>query len=198
MAGRHPKGERTVLIVKPDGVKRGLIGEIISRLERRGLKVIALKMIEVSEDHARDHYPNTEPWLRGMGEKTLETYAKYGYDPLKELGTGDALEIGKTVARWNVEFFTSGPVVAMMIEGIHAIDMVRKIVGKTVPALAEMGTIRGDFSVDSPVLANLGKRAIHNVVHASGDPDEAAHEIQHWFKAEEIHGYPRAEEDIMF
>jgi nucleoside-diphosphate kinase len=88
--------------------------------------------------------------------------------------------------------------VAMIVSGIHAIDMVRKLVGKTIPAFAEMGTIRGDYSIDSPVLANDGKRAIRNVVHASGDPDEAKHEIAHWFAPEEIHDYKRAEEDIMF
>lgn len=194
----HPKEERTVVLIKPDGVKRGLMGEIIKRIEMRGLKIIALKMVRPTEEHASSHYPNTEQWLRGMGEKTLETYIKYEKDPVKELGTADSLEIGKMVQKWNVEFLTSGPVVAMMISGIHAIDMVRKIVGKTIPAMAEMGTIRGDFSVDSPVLANAGKRAIHNVVHASGDPSEASHEIEHWFSPEEVHDYKRAEEDIMF
>lgn len=186
------------MLMKPDGVKRGLAGECIKRVEQRGLKIIALKMIRASEEHARLHYPGTERWLRGMGEKTLEIYAKYGKDPVEELGTDDPLKIGESVYRWNTEFLTSGPVVAMVISGIHAIDMVRKIVGKTVPALAEMGTIRGDFSVDSPVSANMGKRAIHNLVHASGDQEEADHEIEHWFSPEEIHDYKRAEEDIMF
>lgn len=190
--------EKTVALVKPDGVKRGLIGEVMKRIESRGLKVIALKMILASREHAHSHYPNTEPWLRGMGEKTLDNYKQYSKDPLKELGTADSLEIGKMVAQWNVDFLTSGPMVAMVVQGIHAVDMVRKIVGKTVPAVAEMGTIRGDFSVDSPTLANAGKRALHNIVHASGDQSEAAHELEHWFKSEEIHEYKRAEEDIMF
>ena len=192
------KEEKTVVLVKPDGVKRGLIGEVIKRFESRGLKVIALKMLMASSEHAHSHYPNTDEWMRGMGEKTLETYKQYDKDPIKELGTKDALEIGKMVAGWNVEFLTSGPMVAMVVQGIHAVDMVRKIVGKTIPAIAEMGTIRGDFSVDSPTLANAGKRAIHNIVHASGDQAEAAHELKHWFKDEEINEYKRAEEDIMF
>lgn len=193
-----PKEEKTILLIKPDGVKRGLIGEVVKRIESRGLKIISLKMIVASRDHAHSHYPNTEEWYRGMGEKTLDNYRQYGKDPLEEIGTNDALEIGKMVAKWNVDFLTSGPMVAVVIQGIHAIDMVRKIVGKTVPAVAEMGTIRGDFSVDSPTLANIGKRAIHNIVHASGTPSEAAHELEHWFKTEEIHEYKRAEEDIMF
>lgn len=198
MTTQNPKEERTVILIKPDGVKRGLIGEVIKRIETRGLKIIALKMVRPTEEHVRTHYPNTEAWVRGMGGKTLETYAKYGKDAIKELGTADSLEIGKMVQKWNVDFLMSGPLVAVLISGIHAIDMVRKIVGKTTPALAEMGTIRGDFSVDSPVLANAGKRAIHNIIHASGDQSEADHEIEHWFAPEEIHDYKRAEEDIMF
>lgn len=195
---KHPKEERTFMLVKPDGVKRGLVGECVRRIEQRGLKIIALKMICATEEHAHGHYPGTDEWMSGMGGKTLETYAKYGKDAQKELGTKDPLEIGKKVYQWNTDFLASGPTVAIVISGIHAIDMVRKIVGKTIPAFAEMGTIRGDFSVDSPVLANAGKRAIHNLVHASGDPKEADHEIEHWFSPEEIHDYKRAEEDIMF
>lgn len=194
----HPKEERTFILIKPDGVKRGLVGECVKRVEQRGLKIIALKMIRADAEHARTHYSGAEDWLRGMGEKTLESYAKYGKDPVKELGTADPVKIGKMIHEWLADFLSSGPVVAMVVSGIHAVDMVRKIVGKTLPAFAEMGTIRGDFSVDSPVLANLDKRAIHNLVHASGDAVEAAHEITHWFSADEIHDYKRAEEDIMF
>lgn len=186
------------MLVKPDGVKRGLVGECIRRIEQRGLKLIALKMIWADDQKAKGHYPGTDGWLAGMGNKTLETYAKYGKNPVEEVGTADPLEIGKKVYEWNVKFLTSGPMVAMIFSGIHAIDMVRKIVGKTIPAFAEMGTIRGDYSVDSPALANEGKRAVHNVVHASGDPSEAEHEIGYWFAPEEIHEYKRAEEDIMF
>lgn len=195
---KDPKQETTVLLVKADGIKRGLIGEVLKRIESRGLKIIGLKMMQVDEKHAYEHYPQTEPWLRGMGEKTLDNYRQYGKDPIKEVGTDDPLEIGKMVSKWNVDFLTSGPLVAVLIKGIHAIGMVRKIVGNTIPAQAEMGTIRGDFSVDSPTLANIGKRAVHNVVHASGDSDEARHELGHWFQDDEIHDYKRAEEDIMF
>ena len=191
-------GEKTVMLVKPDGVKRGLIGECIKRVEQRGLKLIGLKMVIVSKEHARAHYPGTDAWLIGMGNKTLETYAKYNKDPMQELGTNDPLKIGNMIYDWNVELFTSGPVVAMLISGIHAIDMVRKIVGKTIPAFAEMGTIRGHYSVDSPALANEGKRAIRNIVHASGDPVESTHEVKHWFTEKEIHDYSRSEEDVMF
>lgn len=194
----HPKEERTVLLVKPDGVKRGLIGDIIGRIEQRGLKVIALKMIMASREQVKKHYPGTDEWLKGMGEKTLENYRTYGKDPIKEVGTDDPLEIGKKVYQWLEDFMTSGPMVAMLISGLHAIDMIRKICGNTLPSKADMGTIRGDYSIDSPTLANLEKRAIRNIVHASGNSTEAAHEITHWFSEKEIHDYKRAEEDIMF
>lgn len=198
MAMKDLKTERTLLLVKPDGVKRGLIGEVVRRLEQRGLKVIALKMVQPTEEHIMGFLPTSEKWLSGMGNKTLSTYEQYKVDPVKELGTNDALKIGKEIKKWLVDFWMSGPVVAMVVSGIHAIDMARKIVGNTIPSKADMGTIRGDYSVDSPILANMGKRAIHNVVHASGDPEEAIHEVEHWFSPEEIHDYKRAEEDIMF
>ena len=198
MSEHHLKQERTVVLVKPDGVKRGLIGEVIRRLEQRGLKVVAMKMIVASAEQARDHYPNTEAWLTTIGEKSLADYRAMGKDPIAEMGTDDKLAIGKKVSGYNVEFFVSGPLVAMIVEGIDAIAMVRKIVGHTFPSKADTGTIRGDYSVDSPILANADHRAIHNVVHASGDEAEAKHEIQHWFRPEEIHSYKRAEEDIMF
>ena len=194
----EPKEEKTVVIVKPDGVKRGLVGEIISRVERRGLKIIALEMMWPTKDQIDEHYPKDEKWITRIGEKTKANYEKYGYDAKKEMGTDDNKKIGESVREWLLEYMTSGPVVKMVIKGIHAVDMVRKLCGNTVPALSGMGTIRGDFSVDSSVAANRGKRAIHNLIHASETPDEAKHEIEFWFAPEEIHDYKRAEEDIMF
>lgn len=194
----EPKEEKTVVIVKPDGVKRGLVGEIISRVERRGLKIIALEMMWPTKDQIDEHYPKDEKWVTRIGEKTKANYEKYGYDAKKEMGTDDNKKIGESVREWLIEYMTSGPVVKMVIKGIHAVDMVRKLCGNTVPALSEMGTIRGDYSVDSSVAANRGKRAIHNLIHASETLDEAKHEIEFWFAPEEIHDYKRAEEDIMF
>lgn len=195
---KHPKEETTVLIIKPDGVKRGLIGEIISRIEKRGLKIIALQMIWATKDQIDNHYPRDEQWIKRLGEKTLKNYKDFGMDPIKELGTDDPYEIGKMVRGWLIDYMTSGPIVKMVIKGIHAIAMVRKIVGSSMPAEAEMGTIRGDFSVDDATAANRDKRAIHNLVHASENEKEAEHELRFWFAPEEIHDYKRAEEDIMF
>jgi nucleoside-diphosphate kinase len=192
------KQERTFMLVKPDGVKRGLIGEIVDRIERRGLKIIAMKMILPTREMARDHYPAPDEWCKLVGEKTLESYVKYGKDPMESLGTTDYVEIGKIINEWNMDYLTSGPVVCMVVEGVHAVDMVRKIVGKTFPSMADPGTIRGDFSVDSPNLANDEKRSVRNLIHASGDQDEAKHEMGVWFTESDLHDYKRSDEDIMF
>jgi len=192
------KEERTLLLIKPDGVKRGLIGDVINRIEKRGLKIIALKMVAPSREEIKKNYPGTDEWLMGLGNKTLDNYEKYGLDALKEMGTTDTKKMGLKILEWLLDYMTSGPVVAIMISGLHAVDMVRKIVGNTLPNKADMGTIRGDYSVDSSTLANAEKRAIKNVVHASGNVAEAEHELNLWFKKEDIHFYKRAEEDIMF
>ena len=195
---KHPKKERTVIIVKPDGVKRGLIGEILQRIEQRGLKVIGVKMLQPDHGLVNKHLPKTKEWLIGMGTKSLDDYKKYNLNPKKIMGTTDPLKIGVKLKEWLFGYWISGPVVAVAVEGVHAIDMVRKIVGNTLPAKAEMGTVRGDYSVDSAILGNLEKRAVHNIVHASGNPEEAENEIKVWFKPGEIHNYKRAEEDTMF
>lgn len=194
----HPKEDRTVLIIKPDGVKRGLVGEIISRVEKRGLKIISLEMIQAKREQIDNHYPKDEAWIRRLGEKTLKNYANFNIDPIEAMGTADPLEIGKQVRGWLLDYMCSGPMVKMVIKGIHAIEMVRKLVGKSLPAEAEMGTIRGDFSVDSAAAANRDKRAIHNLVHASETHPEAENELGLWFALEDIYDYKRAEEDIMF
>lgn len=177
----HPKEEKTYLMIKPDGVRKGLIGEIIRRLEQRDLKVVALEMTQPTREDMDNHYPKDEAWVKRLGYKSISTYSKYNLDPVKETGTADELEIGKMVRRWLVDYMTSAPVVKIVIQGVHAVDVVRKIVGQTIPSNAEMGTIRGDFSIDSPLLANKEKRAVMNLVHASETPEEAAHEIAHWF-----------------
>lgn len=187
----HPKEEKTFLLVKPDGVRKGLIGEIIKRIEQRDLKIVALEMFMPTRKQIDDHYPKDERWIRRLGQKTLATYEKYGYDAVEELGTNDDLAIGKQVRGWLVDFMTSAPLVRMVVQGVHAVDMVRKIVGPTMPAEADMGTIRGDFSVDSAALANREKRTVQNLVHASETADEAEHEIAHWFGNKPIYQYKR-------
>lgn len=194
----HIKQERTLVLVKPDGVKRGLTGEVLQRIERRGLKVIAIKMVQVDRAHLESHFPISEEWVGRLGDKGLKTFAEYNLDPQEHMGTSDRLEIGKKVKESLFTYMLSGPIVALVVEGIHAIDMVRKLAGHTLPVFADMGTIRGDYSVDSPAIANVENRAIHNIMHASETPEESANEISLWFKEDEIHSYKRAEEDVMF
>ena len=192
------KEEKTLVLIKPDGVKRGLTGEIIRRIEQRGLKIIAIKMFWADKENLTRHYPQSKDYFLNLGEKTLATYAKYSLDAEKEIGTKNPEKIGEQVHGWLIDFMTSGPLVKIIVQGLHAVEMVRKLVGPTFPSQAEMGTIRGDFSVDSPALANSQKRAVHNLIHASGNTVEAEAEIALWFTLDEIHEYKRAEEDIMF
>lgn len=188
---QHLKEEKTFVLVKPDGVKKGLVGEIITRFERRDLKVVALELFVPTRDQINDHYPKDEAWIRRLGQKSLSTYEKYGLDPVAILGSKDEFEIGKMVRGWVIDFMMSAPLVKMVIQGVHAIDMVRKIAGPTLPFLAPMGTIRGDFSNDSPALANSEKRAVMNLLHASETVEEAAHEIKHWFGSQKMASYVR-------
>jgi len=186
-----PNKERTYVMIKPDGVRKGLIGEVIKRFEQRDLKIVALEMFEPTRALIDGHYPSDEAWIRRVGQKTLSTYEKYGFDAMTELGTTDDLEIGQKVRGWLLDFMTSAPLVRMVVQGTHAIDMVRKIAGETMPYQADMGTIRGDYSNDSPALANKEKRAVMNIVHASETPAEAEHEIKYWFGDKPIFDYKR-------
>ncbi len=192
--------EKTIVLIKPDGVKRGLIGEVISRFEKMGLKVRAMKMVWVDKSVAAKHYPEDRTELmEAIGKKTLDTYEKYGRDPKEEFGEMTALEIGKMVNKWNIDFIISGPMVAILLEGVHAIDNVRMLAGHTLPVFATPGTIRGDFSIDSPALANVKGRAVHNIMHASGNLEEAKYEEQLWFKKGDlVDDYKRTDEEVMF
>lgn len=196
-----PFVERTLILLKPDSVTRGLTGEILSRFERAGLTIIALKLVRPSLEHARKHYPVTDVQLEQMGNKTLSTYAELGLDPIKQLGTSSAKEIGLLVHEWNAEFLASGPVVALVIQGVHAVKKVRSICGSTMPRDALPGTIRGDFSSASPAIANMQRTAVYNMVHASdnqNDPEEPEKEIAHWFSPDEIIDYSQVDTLAMF
>lgn len=191
MAYTDPREEKTFVMIKPDGVQKGLIGEIVKRFERRDLKIVALELFQPSEELVDNHYPKDAAWLKRLGEKTLSTYEKYGYDPVKDFGSTDPDKIGPQIRVWCTNYLLASPMVKMIVQGTHAIDMVRKICGSTMPYQAEMGTIRGDFSNDSPAQANAEKRAVMNVVHASESPAEAAHEIKLWFGDKKTFDYKR-------
>ncbi len=188
---KHPKEERTYVMIKPDGVRKGLTGEIIRRFEQRDLKIVALEMFQPSHDQLDNHYPKNEEWITRLGEKTKTTYEKYGYDLMIDFGTTDTSKIGPEIRKWLVDYMKSAPLVKMVLQGTHAVDVVRKIAGDTMPYKADMGTIRGDFSIDSPALANKEKRAVMNIIHCSETPEEAEHEIKHWFGENKTYDYKR-------
>ncbi len=148
-------------------------------------------MFQTTFEKIDNHYPKDETWITRLGSKTLSTYEKYGMDPLADYGTNDAAKIGPEIRKWLVDYMTSAPLVKMVVQGVHAVDVVRKIAGNTMPYLADMGTIRGDFSIDSPALANKEKRAVANILHASETPEEAEHEIKHWFGNDPVFTYKR-------
>lgn len=182
--------ERTLILLKPDAVRRGLVGEIVSRFEKAGLKILATKMVWPEREIAEKHYPSDRKELiLGLGHKTLGSYKEEGQDVKSALGTDDPHEIGLQIHKWLVDFLVSGPVIAMVLEGDSAIKLGRQIAGHTIPAKAEPGTIRGDYSDDTAIKANAEKRSIKNLVHGSGDKKEADFEINLWFSESELHSY---------
>ena len=188
---KNLKDEVTFLMLKPDGVRKGLIGELIRRIEQRDLKIVALEMFQPTIEQIDTHYPKDAAWMKRLGEKSLKTYTQYDIDPKTELGTDDPEQIGVMVRKWLVDYMVSAPLVRMIVKGVHAVDMVRKIVGPTMPYLADMGTFRGDFSSDSAAVANSEKRAVMNLAHASETADEAKHEIEYWFGKKPVFDYNR-------
>ena len=185
------KEEKTFVLVKPDAIQKGLIGEIIKRFEQRDLKVVALEMFKPTVEEIDNQYPKDETWIARLGTKTLSTYKKYNLNPIDDFGSDDPLILGKEIRKWLIDYMASAPLVKMVIQGVHVVDMVRKIAGPTLPYLADMGTLRGDFSNDSPAVANAEKRAVANLLHASETPEEAEHEIAHWFGDKIIYDYKR-------
>ena len=188
------KYEKTFVIIKPDGVQRTLVGEIIKRYERMGLKMVALKMLIPTVEIIEKHYTLDSDWIRKVGEKSILGYETKGIVPPSK----DPIELGKKVLGRLVRFLTSGPVVAMVWQGAHAVQIVRKMTGGTEPLTSIVGTIRGDFVLDSYQIADLDDRAIRNVVHASGSVEEASNEIDLWFKKEEVLNYRLIQDAILY
>lgn len=190
----HPKKERTLVIIKPDGVQRTLMGEIIKRFERMGLKLVALKMCIPTPENVEKHYTLDPEWRRITGEKRIKAAEAKG----EKLWTNDPLEITQVVLDKLKKYMSSGPVVPMVWEGAHVVELIRKIVGVTEPRTSDVGTIRGDFVLDSYLMADDDGRAVRNLVHASGSVKEAEAEIKHWFSQDEILDYKLVQEQIIY
>ena len=159
--------QKTLVLFKPDTVQRGLVGEILNRFERVGLKIVATKMIAPNKEHYYEHYEGIGQMVTRRGEQAFNV---------------------------TLEMMIQGPVIAMVFEGVEAVALVRKLVGPTEPKSAAPGTIRGDYSHMSFGYADTAEKGIPNLIHASGDEEEAAKEIAHWFKESEIHTYETTHE----
>lgn len=188
------KKERTLVIIKPDGIQRGLIGEIVQRYERTGLKLVGLKMAVPSPDLVEKHYLVDLDWKKKSGQKTIDAYKKKGLISPSE----DPIKVANVTLAKLKKFMASGPVVAMVWQGMHAVGVVRKITGGTEPLTSDVGTIRGDFTIDSFEVSDEDNRATRNIVHASGTPQEAEKEIVLWFKPEELINYRLVGEAILY
>ncbi len=154
--------ERTLVLFKPDAVQRGVVGEILTRFERVGLKIVGTKMVSPDKNHYHKHYEEIGQMITRRGEETFNI---------------------------TLDLMTTGPVIAMVFEGVEAVQLVRKLVGPTEPKSAAPGTIRGDYSHMSFVYADAEHKGIPNLIHASGDDAEAAKEVAHWFTEDELYDY---------
>ncbi len=157
--------ERTLILLKPDAIQRGIVGEIITRLERVGLRIVGSKMLQPDAEHYHHHYENISKMVSRRGQAAFNV---------------------------TLEAMQEGPVIALVLEGVEAVAIVRKMVGTTEPKEAQPGTIRGDYSHVSFAHASKEGVGIHNLIHASGDTQEAEQEIKHWFNDSELFDYETA------
>lgn len=185
--------ERTLVLIKPDGVQRAIIGRIISKFEDSGLKVIAIKMVWPDKRLAGQHYIADKKWFVDTGTRSLQAYKDRGII-LKET----PVELATRIRNYLIDFLSGGPVIAMVLEGNEAIFITRKLVGPTEPRKADPSTIRGMFSTDSYEFSDSLKRPLKNIVHASEDKKTADREIAVWFKQSELMDYKRADEAAVY
>ncbi|PIR98129.1 MAG: nucleoside-diphosphate kinase [Candidatus Colwellbacteria bacterium CG10_big_fil_rev_8_21_14_0_10_42_22] len=189
------KKERTLVVIKPDGVQRSLIGEVIKRYERVGLKLVGIKMFVPEPDFIEKHYLLDPGWKESAGKKTLEAYKAKGLD---HPAGDDPIKAANTIIETLKKYLSAGPVIAMVWEGINSVGVVRKITGGTEPLTSDVGTIRGDYTIDSYKLADVDGRSVRNLVHASGSPEEAKNEIDLWFNEKELLNYRLVQEAILY
>ena len=182
-------------MIKPDGVQRSLVGEIIKRFERAGLKMAYMKLSMLDEKKLWDHYDKDDEWYtrKGKGIKSDLEAAGQAFDADRP-----DLEFGKDIIRALVKFMTAGPVVTMVLEGNQAVAVVKKLVGGTEPATSDVGTIRGDFTLDSYNISAIDDRAVRNLIHCSDAVDEAQREIKLWLSDEVVLDYTLAQDKILY
>ncbi|MEX0931560.1 MAG: nucleoside-diphosphate kinase [Candidatus Paceibacterota bacterium] len=189
----HPKKERTFVIIKPDGIQRSLIGEILKRFERTGLKIVGMKFTMLDEKKLWKHYNKDDAWFEKKGTNIVKDRTEAGLPVEKE-----AIEYGKDIIRALVSFMTAGPVVMMVLEGNQAVAVVKKLVGETEPATSDVGTIRGDLTLDSYAISAVDDRAVRNLIHCSDEVQNAETEIKLWFDSSDLINYRHIGEEILY
>ena len=190
---KHPKKERTFVAVKHDGIQRSLVGEVVSRIERTGLKIVGMKFFVPDLERTKEHYGKDDAWCEKVGQRTLDELGKQGKEAEKS-----ALEYGRLVLEQLYKYFMSGPILGMVVEGNQAVAIVKKLVGGTEPTTSDVGTIRGDLTLDSYEIANVDGRAVRNLMHCSDKVEEGEREIGIWFKGEELIDYRLVAEEILY
>lgn len=188
------KNERTLVIIKPDGIQRSFIGEIIKRYEVIGLKLVALKILVPTPEQVEKHYTVDPDWPRKVGRKSIEGYLAKGLEPPSR----NPLVVANFVLDRLKRYLTSGPVIVSLWQGAHAVAIVRKITGSTEPLTSDIGTIRGDYVLDSYQMSDEDDRAVRNLIHASASVEDALKEISLWFKKDEIINYRLIQEQILY
>lgn len=190
-----PSIEKTLVMIKPDGIARGLVGKIFQRFEEQGLKLVATRMIKATAERASKHYPvDNEKWLYNIGKKSSGNFNNDKKQVKAAYGTDDFKEIGRIVHKAMIKYLISGPMIISVWEGNHAIERVRKLVGSTVPTFAEVGSIRGIYAFDTPVLAaKTGRITFRTIIHTSDSKREVQREIEIWFgkKYKDLSNYER-------
>jgi nucleoside-diphosphate kinase len=189
----HPKNEKTFVLLKPDAVQRTLVGEIIRRIERTGLKLVGMKVVLATREQAVAHYNKDDKWCEEKGARTVKNLEAAG-----KVADRPAIEYGRDIVNGLADFMTCGPVVIMAWQGNSAVGIVKKLVGGTEPLTSDVGTIRGDFTIDSYDVANVDNRAVRNLIHCSDSPEEALREITLWFKDGEVLKYRLMNEEILY
>ena len=189
----HPKKERTLIILKPDAIQRGLIGDILSRVERTGFKFTAFKFFTPTAEQCWEHYKKDDEWYLKQGARMIDERIRKNLPIEKE-----AIDYGKNIIKWLVNYFTSGPVMVVVVEGNQSVAIVKKLVGSTEPTTSDVGTIRGDLTIDSYEIANIDNRSVRNLVHCSDNLIDAEREIKLWFTEKEVINYRLVQEQILY
>ncbi|MCI5050708.1 MAG: nucleoside-diphosphate kinase [Candidatus Pacebacteria bacterium] len=189
----HASQDISLVLIKPDGVQRSLVGNMINRFEDRGLKIIGLKMLVPSAGQCEEHYNKNDEWFLKKGQEIVDEMKKDNLVIDRE-----PIEYGRDIIRNITQYMTGGPVVALVLQGHAAPEVVSQMVGSTEPVSADIGTIRGDFTIDSYYLSTIDKRAVRNLIHCSENNEEAKREVAIWFNKDELMNYTTAHERILY